>query len=62
MTVPGEMSLYVLQKTTAWGAYFNAWQGAATNGVTSIFGKTCRNFVWARKLLLCAVAIGLIWQ
>ncbi len=46
MTVPGEMSPAVEQKRRAWEAYFNASRGVATNGVTGIFGKTCRIFVW----------------
>ncbi|CAD0263608.1 hypothetical protein DENIT_120004 [Pseudomonas veronii] len=46
MTVPGEMSPSVEKKRRAWGAYFNASGGAATNGARGIFRKTCRNFVW----------------
>jgi len=33
MTVPGKVSLGVVKNARAWGAYFNASQGVATNGV-----------------------------
>jgi len=40
------MSLVVERERQAWEAYFNASKGVATNGVTGIFRKTCRVFVW----------------
>ncbi|MFK7574550.1 hypothetical protein AB9X74_23345, partial [Pseudomonas sp. Env-17] len=40
MTVPGKMSLGVVTEHRAWGVYFNASRGAATNGLMGIFSKT----------------------
>jgi hypothetical protein len=42
MTVPGKMSLGVVTEHRAWGVYFNASRGVATNGLMGIFGETYR--------------------
>ena len=34
-----------MTRAPGWGAYFNAWEGVATNDVMGIFDKTCRIFV-----------------
>ena len=52
MTVPGEMSPNVETNRRAWGVYFNASRGVATNGVGGIFSKTCRIFVCRAQIVL----------
>jgi hypothetical protein len=43
MTVPGEMSPGHCEKCLAWGAYFNASGGVATNGA-GYFAENVGNF------------------
>ncbi|WP_237499373.1 hypothetical protein, partial [Pseudomonas edaphica] len=44
------MSPNVEKNRRAWGVYFNASQGVATNGAAGIFSKTCRTFVWKAQI------------
>ncbi len=46
-----------MKAAKAGGVYFNASQGAATNGVTGIFGKTCRIFVWQAQIGLNTLSV-----